>query len=82
MEDRTVSVKISMPNSYLTRIDERCKDLGISRSEYLRYLATLDLSSVKYEKCREILSKLEEIMQDISGKLYLKKGADFFFNLL
>lgn len=71
MEDRTVSVKISMPNSYLTRIDERCKDLGISRSEYLRYLSTLDLSSVKYEKCREILSKLEEIMQDISGKLYL-----------
>ncbi len=70
MQEHSVSVKMYMPLTLLSSIDERCKSLNITRSEYLRLITMLDISYLKKIKYEQNLNTLTDIINDIDSKLY------------
>lgn len=69
MTDKTQLIKVSMSNSFKEIMKMRCAKLGISYSEYIRMLITLDINScsLKNMQCKE--NELLESIDSIRDKL-------------
>ena len=70
VQDHSVNVKMYLPLTLLANIDERCKKLNITRSEYLRMLTMLDISLQKKMKYEQYLGDLNDILNNLNYKLY------------
>ena len=43
-------IRVYMPEYLIDKIDQRCEELEINRSEYLRTLANLDMGIQNYQQ--------------------------------
>ena len=62
-------VKVSIPSPMKDQIKERTEKLGLSNSEYLRLLATLDISIQRYQNLVTYVNLLYNKINDIQVQL-------------
>lgn len=58
-----------MPDDLIGNIDERCKDLNVNRSEYLRTLANLDISIKRYQQLTRYANLMYNTINNIHAEL-------------
>ena len=64
-----MEVRCYLPNDMLEKFNKRCVELGLSKSEYLRTLAELDLTTQTHKKVLRYSSILEEQILGLEEKL-------------
>ena len=62
-------VKVSIPSPMKDQIKARTEKLGLSNSEYLRLLATLDISIQRYQNLVTYVNLLYNKINDIQVQL-------------
>ena len=62
-------VKVSIPSPMKDQIKTRTEKLGLSNSEYLRLLATLDISIQRYQNLVTYVNLLYNKINDIQVQL-------------
>lgn len=64
-----LEVRCYLPKELLDDITSKCQKLNISKSEYLRLLASLDTSNDTREKLLKYLNYLDNSMVEMAKKL-------------
>lgn len=62
-------VRVYMPEYMISNIDERCEELEISRSEYLRTLAHLDICVQRYQQLTSLANQMFNNINNIHEQL-------------
>jgi len=58
-----------MPEYLINSIDERCTELNINRSEYLRTLSNLDISVQRYQQLTRFANQMFNNINNIQAEL-------------
>lgn len=62
-------IRVYMPEYLINNIDERCAELNINRSEYLRTLANLDISVQRYQQLTRYANQMFNNINNIHAEL-------------
>lgn len=62
-------IRVYMPEYLINSIDERCTELNINRSEYLRTLSNLDISVQRYQQLTRFANQMFNNINNIQAKL-------------
>lgn len=62
-------IRIYMPEDLINNINERCEEIGINRSEYLRTLANLDISIKRYQQLTRYANLMYNTINNIHEEL-------------
>ena len=71
-----IEVRCHLPNEVLNDITDRCKKLNISRSEYLRALAIIDVASRRSQSITLLLDLLNSNICEMQQKLGIVSGVN------
>ena len=62
-------IRVYMPEYLINSIDERCAELNINRSEYLRTLSNLDISVQRYQQLTRFANQMFNNINNIQAEL-------------
>lgn len=62
-------IRVYMPEYLINSIDERCTELNINRSEYLRTLSNLDISVQRYQQLTRFANQMFNNINNIQTEL-------------
>ena len=62
-------IKVYMPEFLISNIDDRCEELKINRSEYLRTLAHLDICIQRYQQLTSLANQMFKNINNIHEQL-------------
>lgn len=62
-------IRVYMPEYLINSIDERCTELNINRSEYLRTLSNLDISVQRYQQLTRFANQMFNNINNIQAEL-------------
>ena len=62
-------IRVYMPEYLINSIDERCSELNINRSEYLRTLSNLDISVQRYQQLTRFANQMFNNINNIQAEL-------------
>ncbi len=62
-------IRIYMPEDLINNINERCEEIGVNRSEYLRTLANLDISIKRYQQLTRYANLMYNTINNIHEEL-------------
>lgn len=62
-------IRVYMPEYLINSIDERCEELSINRSEYLRTLSNLDISVQRYQQLTRFANQMFNNINNIQAEL-------------
>ena len=62
-------IRVYMPEYLINSIDERCTELNIDRSEYLRTLSNLDISVQRYQQLTRFANQMFNNINNIQAEL-------------
>lgn len=62
-------IRVYMPEYLISNIDERCEELEINRSEYLRTLANLDICVQRYQRLTSLTNQMFNNINNIHEHL-------------
>ena len=62
-------IRVYMPEYLINSIDERCTELNINRSEYLRTLSNLDISVQRYQQLTRFANQMFNSINSIQAEL-------------
>ena len=62
-------IRVYMPEYLINSIDERCTELNINRSEYLRTLSNLDISIQRYQQLTRFANQMFNNINNIQVEL-------------
>lgn len=62
-------IRVYMPEYLINSIDERCNELNINRSEYLRTLSNLDISVQRYQQLTRFANQMFNNINNIQAEL-------------
>lgn len=64
-----MNIKVSVNDELKEKISSRADDLGVSNSEYLRIVATLDLNIQKYQRLVTYINVVYNDILDLQERL-------------
>ena len=62
-------IRVYMPEYLIDKIDQRCEELEINRSEYLRTLANLDMGIQNYQQLVSYTNKMFNTINNFHEQL-------------
>ncbi len=71
-----MEIKCYLPRDLFDSIERRCSALNISKSEYLRLLASLDIYNINYQNVLQYFEILNHSINEIQVKLGIASTAN------
>lgn len=62
-------IRVYMPEYLINSIDERCAELNINRSEYLRTVSNLDICVQRYQQLTRFANQMFNNINNIQAEL-------------
>ena len=62
-------IRVYMPEYLISNIDNRCRELEVNRSEYLRTLANLDICIQRYQQLTNLSNQMFNNINNIHAQL-------------